>query len=412
MKGIISRFGERVILGAWLDARTGASLDVYNPATLQKLASVPDCGVEDVREAIRAARAAQRDWARVPALDRARQVMELGARVRAYGDELATIITEEGGAPLLQAMDCIAEAAAGFDGQALRADLPTNESGESSRGASPEIVAACLSHRWPLLQMARVFARNLIAGRALICKLPTENPLACLRFAQFCDALPNGLFNLLTGGDQSAAELREYPGVCNVNRGELEPEFARVWPHIVLGGADMDLAVPGVARARLQYCGQIAEAAGPLLVEQSIAAEFAERLHEFVGFLEVGDPIKRDTDLGPLISHEAAIEVEQQVAHAAKAGARLKLGGRCFRPWGLPGHFFQPTILTEVRPGNPAFRNRILGPVLAVTPVGDAREAFKIAAEFHASSVTLYGDTPVDPPPGMTIRRVTQRESR
>jgi succinate-semialdehyde dehydrogenase / glutarate-semialdehyde dehydrogenase len=106
-----------------------------------------------------------------------------------------------------------------------------------------------------------------------------------------------------------------------------------------------------------------------IYVARSIIGEFVERMHPCVGFLDVDDPIKPATDLGPLISLEAAHRVEDQVGRTLRDGATLILGGRRFRPSGLPGHFFQPTILTNVRPGSVPTREEILGPVITITPV-------------------------------------------
>ena len=102
-------------------------------------------------------------------------------------------------------------------------------------------------------------------------------------------------------------------------------------------------------------------------------------MQEFVARLEVGDPMMPDTDLGPLISHEAMQRVEDQVARALKDGATLKLGGGKVQPPALPGHCFQPTILSDVRHGSVATREEIFGPVLSITTVADADEAIRLA---------------------------------
>ena len=115
-------------------------------------------------------------------------------------------------------------------------------------------------------------------------------------------------------------------------------------------------------------------------------------MHQCVGFLDVDDPMKCPTDLGPLISLEAAHRVEDQVGRTLREGATLILGGRRFRPSGLPGHFFQPTILSNVRPGGVPTREEILGPVITITPVSGVSEAIRWASEsrtdFRASIYT------------------------
>jgi acyl-CoA reductase-like NAD-dependent aldehyde dehydrogenase len=139
--------------------------------------------------------------------------------------------------------------------------------------------------------------------------------------------------------------------------------------------------VPAIAWARLCHGGQSGTTFRHLYVERSIAAAFVERMHQLVGLLDVDDPLKAPTDIGPLISLQAARRVEDQVGRALREGARLILGGRRFRPSGLPGHFFQPTILTDVAAGSATTREEILGPVIAVTPAPDRGTALRLAAQ-------------------------------
>jgi succinate-semialdehyde dehydrogenase/glutarate-semialdehyde dehydrogenase len=144
-----------------------------------------------------------------------------------------------------------------------------------------------------------------------------------------------------------------------------------------------------------------------IYVERAIAAELADRMHQYVGFLDVDDPAKPPTDLGPLISLEAAQRVEDQVGHALRAGARLILGGRRFRPSGLPGHFFQPTILGNVPAGSAPTREEILGPVITLTPVNDVADALELAGRAAAPArAWIYtGD------PDAATRSVQARDS-
>jgi acyl-CoA reductase-like NAD-dependent aldehyde dehydrogenase len=162
----------------------------------------------------------------------------------------------------------------------------------------------------------------------------------------------------------------------------LDLEVGTVDAQIVCRDADLDLTVPAVAWTRLVCGGQGRMSGGHLYVERSLAREFVDRLHHCVGFLDVDDPDKPATDLGPLISLDAARRLEDQVGRTLRAGAKLVLGGRRFRPSGLPGHFFQPTLLTDVGAGSVPMRERLLGPVITVTPVSDLAEALRIWTEF------------------------------
>jgi succinate-semialdehyde dehydrogenase / glutarate-semialdehyde dehydrogenase len=352
---------------------------------LEVLDAIPDSGDLDARDAVDAARTAQREWARSSDRRRASCVVDLGARIEAAGDEFAALLTLESGAPLRETRETVAAASACLRAATASDGIPAADD------PAPAVVAACLSERAPLLQLARLAVQVLIGGRTLIVKPPARAPLSCLRLAAFHDCFPAGVFGVLTGGEDVESTLRCLPHVRFSAAGEWD-RAAALRPGVVLDDADLDLAAPGVTWSRLRHCGQTGDVTGPILVCRSVAAEFADRLHVFLAFLEVGDPLKPDTDLGPLLSREVALRVERQVAQAAKAGARLKLGGRGFQPWGLSGHFFQPTLLTGVQPHHPAYREPIAGPVLSLTTVADAREAMALVSDLRPAGVDLYGN--------------------
>jgi len=394
-----------LINGAWVDALAAASREIRNPATLKPLGVVADCGAADVARAVAAARGAQHGWWKVPGVEKAKLLREIGARIRAREQALATLMTHETGKPLCESRDCIEWVAACFE---YYGEVARSSYGNSVPPVAPHqlnftikepfgVVAAIVPFNFPLLLMAWKVAPALAAGNTVVCKPPHQNPLANLRLAEVYELLPPGVVNVVTGGADTGAALVEHPDVdlvaftgstaagrqiaaaAGAQLKKVNLELGSIDPFIVCKDADLDVAVPGVAWARLLNAGQVCTSSKRIYVERPIAAEFAERLHEYVAFLEVGDPSRPDTDLGPLISHEAARRVEDQVARALKDGARLKLGGRCFRPSGLPGHFFQPTILTDVRHGSVATREEIFGPVLAITTVADADEAIRLA---------------------------------
>jgi len=177
----------------------------------------------------------------------------------------------------------------------------------------------------------------------------------------------------------STAAGRKIAAAAGAQLKKVNLELGSIDPFIVCKDADLEVAVPGVAWARLLNAGQVCTSSKRIYVDRMIAGEFTQRIHEYVARFEVGDPLKPDTDLGPLISAEAARRVEDQVARAVSDGATLALGGRRCQPSGLPGHFFQPTILTNVRHGSIATREEIFGPVLSITAVTDTDEAIEFA---------------------------------
>ncbi len=377
-------------------------LKILNPATLEPLGTAPDCGPDDVARAVAAACAAQSEWRNVAAAGRAALLNEIGARIRAREEELAILLTRETGKPLCESVDCIDAAVAVFEASAAQASHQSGPPGRQPAG----VLAAIMPFNFPLLLMACTVAPAIAAGRTVVCKPPHQNPLASLKLAEVFNALPAGVVNLVTGGPETGRALVAHPDVGGVSfTGSVEVgrriaaaaahkrvdlELGRVDSFIVCRDADLEVSVPGIAWARLCNGGQVCTSGKHIYVERPIVDEFVERMHQCVGFLDVDDPMKRATDLGPLISLEAAHRVEDQVGRSLRGGATLILGGRRFRPSGLPGHFFQPTILSNVRPGSVPTREEILGPVITITPVADAAEALRFVSEsgFGASIYT------------------------
>lgn len=380
--------------GAWVDAQAAASRDVVNPATLRTIGAAPDCGDGDVGLAVSAAGDALPHWRALEARQRAILVSSIGAAIRILKPELAALLTRESGKPLCESADCIDAAADLFE----RARAPS-----SSDAARAGVIAAIMPFNFPLLMMAAAAAPALAAGHTLVFKPAPQNPLASLMLARVYDALPPGVVNVLTGGSDTALALVRHPGVHRVlftGSAQAAERLQAAGPgkpmeldmgvpdaFVVCGDANLDLAVPAVAWARLINAGQGCGFGGHVYVERGVAAEFVDRMHPCMGFLDVDDPTKPPTDLGPLISLDAALRVEDQVGRMLRTGAKLILGGRRFRPSGLPGHFFQPTILTNVPKGGVPARENILGPVMTITAVTDIAEAISI----HSSQQPNFG---------------------
>jgi acyl-CoA reductase-like NAD-dependent aldehyde dehydrogenase len=382
--------------GAWVDAHAASARDIKNPATLQVLGSVPDCGAEDVDRAVGAATAAEPAWSAMPAAERVERLRELARRVRAQRAPLALSLSREAGKPSCESRDCIDAAADMFERcdhmERGAADVPGPA--PAPAGSQPGVAAVIAPYNFPVLAFAASAVWALAAGATLVCKPPPQNPLTLLELVRLCDALPAGVINVVTGGADCAARLIAHPRVSRVSftgssaaacrvqalaRGRsLDLETGSLDVFIVCNGADLERAVPAIAWTRLMNAGQTCAAPRHIYVERAIAGELAERLHQHVGFLDVDDPAKPPTDLGPLISLEAAQRVEDQVGRALRAGARLILGGRRFRPSGLPGHFFQPTILSQVPAFSAPTSEEILGPVITLTPVADLADALEL----------------------------------
>ena len=394
-----------LINGAWVDAATKATRSIVNPATLAPLGEVPECAALDVALAVEAAKRAQRAWWKVPGVDKARLLRRIGMRIRALEHELAHLMCLETGKPICEATDCIDWVAACFE---YYAEVARSSYGNSIPPVAAHqlnftikepfgVVAAIAPFNFPLLLMAWKVAPAIAAGNSIVCKPPHQNPLSNLMLARVYDELPPGVVNVLTGAAATGTALIEHPGIdmiaftgstavgrriaarAGADLKKVNLELGSVDPLIVFRDANLEVAAAGVAWARLLNAGQVCTSPKRIYVERPIAAPFIARLEAEIDALVVGDPLDPATDLGPLISAEAAVRVEEQVAKAIAEGAKLLRGGKRMRPAGLAGHYFEPTLLTQVRHGTLPTREEIFGPVLAVTVVEDADEAIRLA---------------------------------
>jgi betaine-aldehyde dehydrogenase len=397
-------------VGMWIDHRhehaaAGETIAVENPATEEAIALVPRAQSADVAAAVERARIAYQDWRRVTALEKARLLHEVAARIRAMHRELAETMTIEGGKPMIENLDEIEWTTACFDYYA--------EIGRNSRGNSipPSfehqvnftvkepfgVVAAIVPFNYPLLLMAWKVAPALAAGNTIIIKPAEETPLATLMLARAFDVLPPGVVGIVTGTGKEAGEaLVRHPHVNVIaftgstttgkhimrlaadSLKRVNLETSGIDPFIVCEDADLDIAARGAVWARYLNAGQVCTSAKRFYVVNEIADAFAERFAELARQVIVGDPRNPATDMGPLISSKALCAVKQSIERAVGEGACLVTGGG--RPAGCErGYFLEPTLLDHVKHGSSPTREEIFGPVAAIIRVRDVDEAIALA---------------------------------
>jgi acyl-CoA reductase-like NAD-dependent aldehyde dehydrogenase len=396
----------RILLdGRWVAARSRDTRFIRNPATLELVGTVPECNADDVDAAVAAATRAQHGWWKVPGAEKARYLRDIAGRIRGRERELSTLMARETGKPLVEAVDCIEWVAACFD---YYAEVGRRSYGNSIPPVAPHqinftikepygVVAAIVPFNFPLLLMAWKVAPALAAGNTLVCKPPHQNPLSNLLMAECYEGLPPGVVNVVTGGPTTGDALVRHPdvtliaftgsvaagrqiaGLAGQQLKKVNLELGSVDPFIVFADADLDVAVPGVAWARLLNAGQVCTSSKRIILLEPIAEDFLRRLEAHLETLVVGDPLDPATDLGPLISAEALELVQRQIATAVEQGAILHRGGTRLQPAGLGGHFLAPTILTGVRHGSLPTTEEIFGPVIAITVARDPDQAIALA---------------------------------
>lgn len=399
---------------------SGATFDVTDPATEELIEQVPRGDAQDARRTIEAANTAFREWRRVTAGERAELLHEVARKLRAKTEELATLLTREGGKPLVENRDEMSWSAACFD---YYAEIGRNSRGrvipsvESSQLAmvlkEPYGTVACIvPWNYPILLMSWKVAPALAAGNTVIIKPSEMTPLSTLACAEIFDHLPPGVVNIVTGyGDlgrelvvNRGTQMIAFTGSVTTGR-----EIARLAAeqikkvHLELGGkdafivaedADLDVAVPGVAWAALLNSGQVCTSTERVYVQQRIAKPFTDRLVDFVRSLRLGHGLDPQTDLGPVIGDRYRAKVEEHVAEARSRGARILTGGQ--RPAQLEhGYFYEPTVLTNVDHSYRIMREETFGPTIPIMTFNSFDEAIALANDSdYGLGANLYTNDP------------------
>jgi lactaldehyde dehydrogenase/glycolaldehyde dehydrogenase len=407
---------QHFIDGAFIEERdTTDRITVFNPATEERIADIPDGSVATVDLAVAAARKAQTGWATLPAVERAGYVKAIAARIRERVKPFAEAIAREQGKimPLAEfevtamagLMDYMAEWARRIEGEIITSDRP----GESIflHRVPIGVVAGILPWNFPFYLIGRKVAPALVAGNTIVIKSSEETPINAFMFAEIVRevGLPPGVFNLVSGrGRTTGAALSGHPGIDLVsftgsvptgiaimqaaakNLTRVNLELGGKAPAIVLADADLDLAARAITASRVVNTGQVCNCAERVFVERPVVDAFTEKLVAHMAAVRFGDPlVDTDIGMGPLINAVQFDKVSAMVERAKSEGAQIALGETA--PDRNRGHFFAPMVLTGCRPEMEIMRREIFGPVLPVTAVDSAEEAV------HHANDTEYGLT-------------------
>lgn len=397
--------------GRFVEDSASDRIAVYNPATEEQIAEIPDASAETVDVAVDAARKAQPAWADLPPIERAGYVRAIASKIRDKVDVLAETISREQGKTLglvlgmAGLMDYMAEWARRIEGEIIASD----RKGETIylNRVPIGVVAGILPWNFPFYLIGRKLAPALVAGNTIVVKPSEETPLNAFLFAEIADevGLPKGVFNMVSGrGRTTGAALSGHTGIDLVsftgsvptgvaimeaaakNLTRVNLELGGKAPAIVLKDADLDLAVEAITASRIINTGQVCNCAERIFVERQVADDFTERFIKRMAAVSYGDPVtERDVDMGPLVNAVQLGKVEAMVDRARQAGATVALGGQ--RADRNRGHHYEPTVLTGCTPDMEIMRKEIFGPVAPIAVVNDADEAV-----YHAND-TEYGLT-------------------
>jgi succinate-semialdehyde dehydrogenase/glutarate-semialdehyde dehydrogenase len=391
--------------GRWSDADDGGTIDVMNPATGRKLGTVPRAGAVETRRAIAAAARAFPTWAAKTAKERAHILRRWYELMLAHQDDLAMLMTAEQGKPLAEAKGEIAYAAAfiewfGEEGKRLYGDvIPGHQSDKRLLVIRQPVgvVAAITPWNFPAAMITRKAGPALASGCTFVCKPAALTPYSALALAELGEraGLPPGTFNVITGSSGAiGGEMTSNPVVrkltftgstevgkklmaeCAGTLKKLSLELGGNAPFIVFDDADLDAAVQGAIASKYRNTGQTCVCANRLLVQEGVYEPFAAKLVEAVARLRVGDGLQGPTDQGPLIDARAVEKVEEHLADALAHGARIAYGGQRHA---LGGTFFQPTVVTNVKPSMLIAREETFGPVAPLFRFSSEAEAVQMA---------------------------------
>ena len=392
--------------GEFVNSISGETFTVENPATEEEIDQVPRAREADAEHAVAAAVRAQDDWRFVPGIEKCELLHRIAFNIREHQQDLATLLTAEGGKPLIENMDEVEWVAACFD---YYAEVGRHESGRVIPPVQrhqmnfvmkePYGVVVCIvPWNYPLLLMAWKVAPALMAGNAVIIKPSEHTPLSTLRLAEVAfSELPRGIVNVITGfGPEAGEPLVAHPNTHviaftgSVATGKriarlaaervkkVNLELGGNDPFIICDDIDLEVAVRGAVWAAYLNMGQVCTSGERFYVLDSVADKFIDRFVEFTGSLRLGNPMGPDVDLGPMISAAQRDKVERKLDQVREMGANVLCGGR--RPPNLKrGYYFEPTVVTGVDHSMPLMREETFGPVAPIMKVKDIDEAIGLA---------------------------------
>jgi len=394
------------INGAW---RGGASrFAVYNPASQEVIAQVPDLGGAETEEAVAAAHAAFPAWAAKTAKERALILRKWFDLMTADLDRLGRLISLEGGKPFAEAKG---EAAYGasfvewFAEEAKRAYGRTIPSTAATRRYTTikqpvGVCAAITPWNFPMAMITRKAGPALAAGCSIVIKPPSQTPLTALALAELAEqaGVPAGVFNVVTTHSHTSDVGRvlcesplvrkfSFTGSTEVGKKlgamcvgstvkRVSLELGGNAPLLVFADADLDLAVKGTIASKFRNAGQTCVCANRILVEDAIYDAFSQKLTDAVRKLKVGPGDREGVEIGPLIDMKAMEKVAEMVDDAVEGGAKALVGGVASAEG---AQFFTPTVLTNVSRTMRVNREEIFGPVAPLIRFKSEDEAVAIA---------------------------------
>ncbi len=394
-----------------MDAESGETLNVYNPATGEVIATVTNASINDTRAAIISAEMAMKDWQQRTAKDRGHILRRWFDLIMENIEDLAKIMTAEQGKPLTEARYEVAYGAAFIgwfaeEGKRIYGDVIPSH-GQDKRIITIKqavgVVAAITPWNFPNAMITRKAGPALAAGCSIVIKPASETPLSALAIAELSRraGLPDGVLNVVVGIDSNSIgqELTTHPSIrkvtftgstrvgkilmqqCASTVKNTSMELGGNAPFIVFDDADIDAAVAGAIASKFRNAGQTCVCANRILVQAGVYDIFAEKFSAAVNRLTLGDGMNDEVTTGPLIDEKALANVDSLVCDALDDGAKAIVGGKSSS---LGGTFYEPTVLIGAKDTMRVFKEEIFGPIAPLFAFKTDDEAITMANNTEA----------------------------
>ena len=397
----------------WRDAKDGSVIEVKNPATNELIDTVPSLSSEEVNEAVDYAYEAQKEWAKLSIHERCDILTKFVSLVERDKDSLAKTLSDETGKPIKEAYNEIANISIGVPAyvEKIKHDYGNMIPRGTEKGQENTIqytiqqplgvMVAIIPFNFPSDIFINKIPPALLMGNAAILKPASVNPLTLTKYVELLveAGVPAGVISVVHGSGSvvgSALTSNKKVNIVSLTGStaagiDAAKNCAEHLAHssLELGGndafilcedGDIDLAVEETVWGRLYNTGQVCCASKRFLIQNSVKQQYIDKMIEKIKTLKVGYPSEMDTDIGCLISEEAAIEVENQVNKTIEQGAKVVYGGR------RNGAFYEPTIIDGITKDMDVAKDmEIFGPVISIIGFDTIEEAVEIANQ------SIYG---------------------
>ncbi|RHZ58165.1 hypothetical protein Glove_375g91 [Diversispora epigaea] len=400
--------------GEWVKSKTKKEFSVLDPATNQEIGKVPEMNAEDIKIAIKAAKEAFKDWAALTAKNRHDFLKTLNSFILDNKNDLATILTQENGKPINEALEEIKYGAGFIEwfseetrrtyGDVIPSPMKSNRILVQKQPVG--VVGIITPWNFPNAMITRKIGAALAAGCTVVIKPAAATPFSALAIAKLASkaGFPKGVINVVTAEQnlkEVGLELTTNPDVKKISFTGSTPvgkmlmqqssstlkkislELGGNAPFIVFDDAEVEAAVEGTIKSKFRSSGQTCVCANRIYVQSSIYAEFATHLSEKVSKFKIGNGFDQQTTHGPLIDEKAIKKVTRHVEDAVAKGAEILVGGVQRN-----GNFFEPTVLTGMTSEMDITREETFGPVAALYKFESEDEVIKLAND---SNVGLAG---------------------